>query len=47
MKLKTAIFIAIFTVMVILITVSPGLCAGAKKTVSKENTMYTDPEKTI
>jgi inhibitor of cysteine peptidase len=47
MKSKTTIFIAICTVMVIHIAVAPGLCAGEKQTVSKDNATYTDPEKTI
>jgi inhibitor of cysteine peptidase len=44
---KTTVFIAAFTVMIILITVSPVLCADEKQTVSKESATYTDPEKTI
>jgi inhibitor of cysteine peptidase len=47
MKSRTALFVVIFIVMVIAITVSSGLCAGEKQTVSKENATYTDPEKTI
>jgi inhibitor of cysteine peptidase len=47
MKSKTALFVTTFTVMIILMTGSPGLCAGEKQTVSKDNATYTDPEKTI
>jgi len=47
MKSIKTICIAIFTIMVILITVSPGLCAGKKQQVSKEDTIPTDSGKTI
>jgi inhibitor of cysteine peptidase len=41
------LFFTTFTVMVMLMTGSPGLSAGKKQTVSKESVTYTDPEKTI
>jgi inhibitor of cysteine peptidase len=47
MKSKTIIRIAIFTVMVMLIAVLPGLCEDEKQLVSKENAIYTDLEETI
>jgi inhibitor of cysteine peptidase len=47
MKSKETIFIAIFTVVVTLITVLPGLCEDEKQPGGKKDSMYTDPKKTI
>lgn len=47
MKSKTTIFIVIFTIMTILIMVSPGRCEDKKQTDGKKNAIYTNPGKTI
>jgi predicted secreted protein len=47
MKLETTMFISIFTIMVTLITVSPGLSEGEKQWIGKKDIMYLDLEKTI
>ena len=47
MRSKTTIFITFFTVMIMLITVLPGLCEDEKQPCGKKNAIYTNPEKII
>jgi predicted secreted protein len=47
MKIKTTIFIATFTAIVILITVLTGFCEGEKQWIGNKNIVYADPEKAI
>ena len=47
MKPRKTLHISILTVLIMFITVLPGLCRGEKQQVSEENIAYTNPEKTV